>query len=101
MASLAEINTLLNDAPLSEKVGAACLLAAKDVKNEADDTPNHNNRLKWANRVFSDPVGQRTKVMRYVVAANSNLSLASIQQLSDSDIQAHTNAAINLFADGV
>lgn len=100
MATLAELNTLLNDSTLSEKVGAACLVAAKNVKFEGDEVPNHTNRLKWAAKVFADPVGQRLKVMRYVVAANSSLSLASITGLSDTDIQNHTDAAIVLFADG-
>lgn len=100
MATLSELNGLLNDPVLSEKVGGACIKAAVDVKNEADTTANHANRLKWAKKIFSDTVGERVKVMRYVVAANAALALAAIQALSDTDIQSHVNASIDCFADG-
>lgn len=100
MATLSELNGLLNDPILSEKVGGACIKAAVDVKNEDAGTANHANRLKWAKKIFSDTQGERVKVMRYVIAANAGLTLAQINALSDTDIQNHVNASIDVFADG-
>jgi hypothetical protein len=100
MATLTEINTLLNDPVLGEKVGAACLITAKNIAFEGGEVENHANRLKFAAKIFADPQGIRVKVTRYVIAANSAESLAAINALSDSTIQSHVDASVNIFADG-
>ena len=100
MATLAELNTLINDGTLNEKVRGAVIKAAVAVKFEATDTPNHANRLKWAKAALNDPIGTATRTARYVVAANAAETLATIAALSDTLIQDHTNASVDIFADG-
>lgn len=100
MATLAELQTVLGDPALKDKIRAAVTVAAVAVSFEDSGTANHTNRLKWAKAALNDPNGTADKVTRYVVAANAAQTLATIQGLSDTDIQNHTNASINIFADG-
>ena len=100
MATLTEINTLINEPAITEKVKSAVIIAAKDVAFEDEGTANHTNRLKWAKSALSDPNGMATRVTRYVIAANNTLTLAEITALSDTDIKNNCNACINIFADG-
>lgn len=100
MATFTELNGLLNDSVLSERVGVACIVAAKDIASEGDGVSNHANRLKWAKRVFTNPTGERVNVMRYVLARNTTETLEDIAALTDSELQDFVNAGINIFADG-
>jgi hypothetical protein len=98
MATLTEIQSLLNDPVLRDKVRAAVVVTSKNVNFESAATENHAERLAWAKSVFSDPNGMAEKVVRYVVAAHSANTLAEIQGLSDAAIQADADACVNLFA---
>jgi hypothetical protein len=98
MATLSELQTMLNDPGLRDKVRAAVVVTAKNVNFESDATPNHAARLVWAKQALSDPNGTAEKVVRYVVAANNTLTLNEITGLSDSAIQSHVDAAVNVFA---
>lgn len=98
MATLTELQTLLNDPVLRDKVRAAVVVTAKNVNFESDQTEHHAERLAWAKGVFADPNGAAEKVVRYVVGANAAETLAAIQGLSDATIQSHCDAAVNLFA---
>jgi len=100
MATLTEIATLLNDPGLNDKCKSACLIAAQAIQVEAAGTTNHANRLKWAKKVFTDPVSAGTDLLRAVLAANNTAPLASIQAATDSQIQTAVNAAVDTFADG-
>jgi hypothetical protein len=100
MATLAELFSELNDPVLQQKTNAACLVAANLVTTEAAGTANHANRLKWAKRVFQDPVGQGLLMLRAVLAANNAATLAQITGASDATIQSAVNAAIDVLADG-
>ena len=100
MATLIELNGLVDDPNLSAKVGGALLAAAKDVLFEDAGTANHANRLKWAKAVINDPAGQRVRMMRLVVGINSASDLATINALTDQNIKDGVALGINLFADG-
>lgn len=100
MATLTELSSLLNDGPLTDKTKAACLVAAQAIITENSGTTNHANRLKWAKKVFQDPVSQGTLMLRAVLAANSTATLTQINSASDSTIQTAVNAAVDVVADG-
>lgn len=100
MAALSELSTLLNDGPLTDKCKAACLVAANAIIGEAGATPNHVNRLKWAKKVFQDPVSQGTLMLRAVLGANSTATVAQINGAADATIQSAVNAAVDTVADG-
>lgn len=100
MATLAELSTLLNDGPLTDKCKSACLVAANTILLESAGTANHANRLKWAKKVFQDPVSQGTLMLRAVLAAVNGTSLAGINGASDAAIQGAVNSAVDSVADG-
>ncbi len=100
MATLAELNTLVDSSELNEKIRGAVMKAAVSVAYEASDTANHANRVKWAKQALSDPIGIAAKVSRYVVGALASETLATITSSSDTTIQDNVNASINIFADG-
>ena len=100
MATLAELNTLINESAIADKVRSAVIIAAKNIAFEAVDTPNHTNRLKWSSQAFSDSNAMATKVARYVIAAKSSSTLAEILALSDQEIRDNVDASINIFANG-
>lgn len=97
MATLLELNGLLDDPDLKSKVNGALLKAAVAVKFEDPGTTNHAARSELAGNMLTDPQGLSQRFMRYVVGANASSSLSTIQGLSDGDIQDHVNAAIDLF----
>jgi hypothetical protein len=100
MATLAELWTLMESAPLKEKVSSACLIAAEAIRVEDSGTANHANRIKWAKAVLKDHVQAGDDMLKAVLAANSAAALATITAASDATIQSAVNAAVNIFADG-
>jgi hypothetical protein len=76
--SLLSIGAIYNSAdtdPIFVRFQAACLIAAKDVKAEAENTPNHESRLAWANGMLSSDltsVRSRTRAhLRLAIAGNA------------------------------
>lgn len=101
MATYSELNTLISDPALSERVGIGLLVAAQTILDELPSVTNHANRLKWAKKVLTDPNGNRDDMLRAVLAANNTLTLAQITSATDAQIQAKIDAAVDIFADGV
>ena len=100
MATYAELWTLLEDPQLKEKVAAACLHVSQDILDEPDSTTNHANRLKWAKDVFRNPVQAGDDMLKAVLAANTDASVATIQGAADAIIKTAVAAAVDIFADG-
>lgn len=98
MATLTELQSLLNAPELRDKVRAAVVKTAVSIRFESDSTPNHAARLVWAKACLADPNGKAEQVVRYVVGANAALTHEQITGLSDADIQSHTDAAADVFA---
>ena len=71
MATLTELQSLLGDPALKDKVKAAVVKTAVSVAFEAPETANHAGRLAWAKGALDDPNGTAEKVTRYVVAATT------------------------------
>lgn len=100
MATYLELKTLFNDSDLNDRVQVACLIAAKVVKDEDDQTANHANRLKWSKAAFANPVTAATAMLKVLLADNNTLTIAQIQNATDGAIQSAVDAAIDVFADG-
>jgi hypothetical protein len=58
MATRAQQAQLLRNQTFQDQVQGALLAAAFNVINESADTPNHANRLLWANAIYTNPVEQ-------------------------------------------
>lgn len=100
MATLSQLWGLMTHADLTQKVSAACIVAAEAIRVESDATPNHANRLKWAKKVMQDHVSAGADMLKAVLAANAAATEAQIIAASDSTIQDAVSAAVNIFADG-
>mgnify|MGYP006969367647 CR=1 FL=1 len=100
MATYAELKTLESDGPLQNLVEIAIWVAAEKISDEDDQTPNHTNRLKWAKSALRDPAGAKDDFLRYLLAAERDQSLATIQAVTDSAVQTRVDAAVDIFADG-
>lgn len=98
--ALTELQTLLNDPALRDKVRAAVVVTAKNINFESDATPNHAARRAWAAQAFQDPNGTAEKVVRYIVAAlaTPEAVLADITGATDQVIQSNVDASVNIFA---
>jgi hypothetical protein len=82
---------------------AACLVAASNVLNEAGNTPNHANRLIWANAMLSnDPASVNARVRQHVrhAAATNATFQADPVNIDDGSVQFIVNSQIDLFATG-
>lgn len=99
MATLTEIATLINEPTFADKVRAAMLVTAYNVKNEAPETANHVARLALVKSWLTDPETHDNRVARYVIGANNALTLAEISGLADSGIKSHVDASLDVFID--
>lgn len=100
MATYAELLAASENATLNSKIRVACFIAAETVRTEATSVPNHDNRLKWARRVFADPANEARRMVWAVLAQNKTLTLAQITGASDAGVQTAVDAAVDVFADG-
>ena len=87
MATYMEINGLLKDSDLQDKVVVALV---KTAQGTLDGIPTADEQ-KYAANVFSSPVSNGRKALMYVLAKNSGLSVAAIQAASDASIQANVD----------
>lgn len=102
-ATLTELNSLMNDGPLADRCGVACIKTAYNVSNEDPGTANHAARLAWAKATLADPVSAKSRAARFAVGgyvvANSSADLAAIQAgLDDATIQSYVDASLAIFA---
>jgi len=98
MATLLELNDLLSDSDLQNKIRGALLKTQVSVAFEAVNTPNHTARLAFSETIMNDVNGVATKVQKYVIGANAALSSAAILALTDAEIQSHVDASLAILA---
>lgn len=103
MATLDEINTLVNDPQITDRVRAAILVTALSVAFEGAAVENHATRLVWAKQALNDPNSKATEVARYVIGANATLPKGdpitpdTILGLTDAQLQSHVDASLLVF----
>lgn len=98
MATYTELFDLADNNILLDRVSVAITIAADTVLNEIESTPNHANRVIWAKGAFSNPKAQAKAFLAAVLAANNGADVATIQAVTDTQIQNNVNAAIDVFA---
>jgi len=72
MATDAQIYTMYQSTQLYASIMVENLKAANVIVNEDPGTPNHANRLKWADFIFASPDAAATK-MRVAVMSNGDI----------------------------
>ena len=100
MASYSELRQLFADGDLKNKLDVACIIAAETIRTEDAGTTNHANRLLWAKAAFSSPRSVSEQMLMALLAANKDVTVASIQAATDAAIQTKVDAAVDVFADG-
>jgi len=100
VATYEELYHLFSNASLANRVEVACVVAANTVHNEPPATENHTARLVWARNILSNPTGGRTEMLRAVLAAHPDLSVAAISNVTDAMLLSSVLAVVDLFATG-
>lgn len=100
MATYRELNDLVRNEELRDKITAACVVASDVIRTEDGGSANHANRVIWAKKVLANPKLEAEKVIPLVIAANKDATAANIAGASDTAIQNNVNAVIDFIADG-
>lgn len=96
MANYDELQSIMNDPQLTDKVEVACIIAAQGIIGGTET--NQAAREKWAALVFSNPRNMAKRMLPVVVAANAGQTIATITGASDVAIQNNVDQAVDLFA---
>jgi len=106
MATLAEIGNAYaepSDGALFRRFLGQCIESAGTIMAESVETPNHANRLIWANAILSDDqeaVYRRVRQMKnYALATNADVRY-SPENCLDSAIASAVAAGLEVFATG-
>lgn len=101
MADYAEIRTLYGSSSLRNRTTTAVMVAARSILNET--LPREAKRTAWANKAFSNPVGEVNRVLSAILAAsletNPTATPDQIKAVVDADLQTSVDAAVGLFID--
>jgi len=92
MATYAELFGLRSNADLRNKIAVAVTVKAQAILGLATPTVN---QVTWASKALTYPIQEAEKLMNYVLAANSGLTVAQITAAADSAIQTHVGAAVD------
>ena len=82
---------------LRKQVAVAVMVAARDVRNESPETPNHARRLAWADRVAADGPGAWADRLVWRVLEVHAINTAPLAA-TDAAVQSAVNATINYYA---
>jgi len=105
MATNAELNAIGTESvagaqELRESVRTSCFIAAQIIVSGDDtgtpwDATNHTQRLKWADRMLSNPDGVSREVFWIVLAANKAATQAQILAATDATVQSNVNESVD------
>lgn len=92
MATLTELNQLIENNQLQGKLRAAMLIKAHTVLNTAGQPLS---RINWATEIMRNPETGVKTVLHYLLAANAGATQASIVNADDTVIQSNVNTSID------
>jgi hypothetical protein len=97
MATYQELRGLFNDSDLMEKTEVAVVVAANDL---VGGTPTTADKA-WIAAALANPSAEAQKALMNVLAANKGLSVAQIQNATDSALQTNVNAVVPILVDAL
>ena len=100
MATYLELFDFFSNSTLRNRIAVASLIAAETIRTESGATVNHINRLIWAKGAFASPGQEAERLLKAILAANSGLTVAQINAVTDAQLQTAVNNAIDVFATG-
>lgn len=96
MATYLERYNLLNSATMRARLLMACVDAALAIANEAAGTPNHANRLQWAEGVLMSRAAAAVAVERALWDVTRQAAVtAAGEAVSDSDLFAAVSGLLS------
>lgn len=100
MSTRAQQAQLLRNTTFQDQVAGALIYAATQIINESAETANHQDRVKWANAIIADPVGQ-TKFFLTGMLTNPTIAGAAADPatISDSDVDYVVASLFDTYAD--
>lgn len=95
LESLAQLR--YRSASLPARVEAAMATAAFNIYHEDTSTPNHSDRVKWAQKALVNPsvLSQQRERLMWLVVLNPTIA-ADGEGCSDSDLQFVVNSYIDI-----
>lgn len=99
MATYAELYALLNDVGVQNRVKFAFLLVARNLRSEDPATPNHANRVIFANRVFAGGLQKVTLPHQMMEVLTSPSVVINGAASTDGDIFSAATAAVPTLVD--
>lgn len=97
MASYLEIHLLRSNSDLQEKLAVA---AVKKAQSLLDGPTPTADEVSWASSAIQSPSSKSGALLNYVLAKNSDLTVAQIVGASDSAIQSQVNDAVDALIAG-
>jgi len=100
MADYDELYGLWYESGLKNRVMVAVVVAAQTIQDEVPKTPNHTNRLVWAQQTFQNPASSAESIFYVILAINKDKTVETILGISDTSIQTAVDNAVDIFATG-
>jgi hypothetical protein len=100
MATYLELRQLYGNGDLLNRIEVAAIIAADAVRVEDAGTTNHANRLLWAKATFTSSRSVAEQMLKALLAANKDLTVAQLTGATDASLQTAVNNAVNIFATG-
>ena len=94
-----DIYALRGSSNISNRVCVALVKAAQDIFDEAPATPNHANRLTWANDMLVTTGSAEAQRFMWAVLSDTDVRQAG-EAATDAQIQSAVDANIDKFATG-
>jgi len=88
-----ESNALMTDFVFKGRVKVACLKYANSIFIEADSTPAHNTRVRWATSAFQNPDGTAQQIQPPTVMDPAVQELGSA--ITDENLQPAVEGVVN------
>ena len=106
MATVSEIYGMWGDSTLRNHAEVCVVKVALEIQDE-EPPANSAARLAWATAAFNDPRSAAVAMVKYLLAANSALTIQELQaavsvdvEVAESPLLAAVRAAVDIFADG-
>jgi hypothetical protein len=91
MATYSELRDLFNDAALLNRTDVAVMIEAQIIIDLPTPTQQDQN---WAAHVLNDPRAEAEKALKYMLAVDNALDIATIQAVTDAQLQVRVNGSV-------
>jgi hypothetical protein len=91
MATYLELQALSLDSDLNKRTETAVVIAAQGLIEGASPTANDR---RWARQALYTPAAEAAKALRFVLAKNKAVAPATIQAVTDANLQTQVQAVV-------